>query len=137
LFHPDTPSNNGVVPAQESFLASKFVFTSHSMAFYNDLWRRGITLNPSVLPRVMPLISSDDTKPIYHMTSQIIGTTALKKAPTERIKELLGIRVLGIYDVFFFCAGQPEAVRREFLEAMGFDGEAAPTETRAAVLSGV
>jgi putative aldouronate transport system substrate-binding protein len=91
LFHPDTPSNNGVVPAQESFLASKFVFMSHSMAFYNDLWRRGITLNPSVLPRVMPLISSDDTKPIYHMTSQIIGTTALKKAPTERIKELLGI----------------------------------------------
>jgi 5,5'-dehydrodivanillate O-demethylase len=57
---------------------------------------------------------------------------AQAKAHLEAFK-----RVLGIDDVFFFFAGQPEAVRREFLEAMGFDGEAAPTETRAAVLSGV
>jgi putative aldouronate transport system substrate-binding protein len=91
VIHPDTPGNNGIVPAQEKFLSSNFVFMSHSMAFYNDLWRRGITLNPPVLPRVMPLISSDGSKPIYHMTSQIIGTTALKKASPERIKELLGI----------------------------------------------
>jgi putative aldouronate transport system substrate-binding protein len=91
LIHPDTPSNNGVVPAQEQFLASKFVFMSHSMAFYNDLWRRGIALNPPVLPRVMPLFSSDGSPPIYHLTSQIIGTSALKKASPERIKELLGI----------------------------------------------
>jgi putative aldouronate transport system substrate-binding protein len=91
LFHPDTPSYNGVVPAQEQFLASKFVFMSHSMAFYNDLWRRGITMDPPVLPRVMPLFSSDGSPGIYHLTSQIIGTTALKKASADRIKELLGI----------------------------------------------
>ena len=59
VIHPDTPGNNGVVPAQESFLASKFIFMSHSMAFYNDLWRRGIALTPPVLPRVMPLLSND------------------------------------------------------------------------------
>jgi putative aldouronate transport system substrate-binding protein len=91
LIHPDTPGYNGIVPAQESFLASKFVFMSHSMAFYNDLWRRGIQLNPPVLPRVMPLISHDGSTPIYHLTSQIIGTTSLKKAPRERIEELLRI----------------------------------------------
>jgi putative aldouronate transport system substrate-binding protein len=83
LFHPDTPSNNGVVSAQETFLASKFVFMSHSMAFYNDLWRRGITMNPPVLPRVMPLFSSDASPGIYHLTSQTIGTTALKKASPD------------------------------------------------------
>ncbi|HZB96580.1 MAG TPA: hypothetical protein VE268_11515 [Herpetosiphonaceae bacterium] len=91
LIHPDTPGNNGIVPAQELFLASKFVFMSHSMAFYNDLWRRGVMQTLRVLPRVIPLFSSDGSKPIYHMTNQIIGITALKKAPPDRIKELLGI----------------------------------------------
>src|SRR5262249_18755779 len=45
LFSPETASNNGVVAAQEQFLASKFIFMSHSMGFYNDLWRRGIAMN--------------------------------------------------------------------------------------------
>jgi putative aldouronate transport system substrate-binding protein len=91
LMYPDTPGNNGVVPAQEEFLGSKFMMMSHTTAFYNDLWRRGITMTPPVLPRTVPPFSSDGSKPVYFLSNQIIGMTALKKAPQDRIQEMLGI----------------------------------------------
>jgi 5,5'-dehydrodivanillate O-demethylase len=52
---------------------------------------------------------------------------AQAKAGLDRLMTFLGID-----DHFPYFAGQPEAVRREFLAAMGFDREAALTEPRAA-----
>ena len=73
-------------------IGGKTVTMSHSMAYYNDLWRRGATANPPVVFRAIAPFSADGTsKPVYHFGTRIIGTTALKKAPPDRIKELLSI----------------------------------------------
>ena len=59
-------------------------------------------------------------------------TAGVPKADARARLELFK-KVLGIDDYFPFFAGQPDAVRREFLDAMGFDDEASPTRPRAAV----
>jgi putative aldouronate transport system substrate-binding protein len=91
VFYPESASFNGVIPAQEAFWGSKFVFMSHTMAYYAELWRRGLTMNPAVVPRVLPLFSNDGSPGMYHLSRQVLSTTALKKASPDRIKELLGI----------------------------------------------
>jgi putative aldouronate transport system substrate-binding protein len=92
VFHPDGLNWPGVVPAQEAMIGGRTMTMSHSMAYYNDLWRRGATANPPVVFRATVPFSNDGTaKPVYHFGTRIIGTTALKKAPPERIKELLSI----------------------------------------------
>jgi putative aldouronate transport system substrate-binding protein len=91
-FDPDGPTWPGVVPAQEAMIGGHTVTMSHSMAYYNDLWRRGATANPPVIFRAtLPFAADGSSKPVYHFGTRIIGTTALKKAPPERIKELLGV----------------------------------------------
>ena len=92
VFDPDGPSWPGVVPAQEAMIGGKTVTMSHSMAYYNDLWRRGSKTDPPVLFRaIAPFASDGASKPVYHFGTRIIGTTALKKAAPDRIKELLSI----------------------------------------------
>jgi putative aldouronate transport system substrate-binding protein len=92
VFDPDGPSWPGVVPAQEAMIGGKTVTMSHSMAYYNDLWRRGSKANPPVLFRAIAPFSADaNSKPVYHFGTRIIGTTALKKASPDRVKELLSI----------------------------------------------
>jgi putative aldouronate transport system substrate-binding protein len=92
LYHPDTVTFNSPIQMETAFLGNKAVFAPHNMAFYNNLWRRGLQANPPNIPRVLPPFSSDgSSKPVFFLGTRMITTTTLKKAPVERIKELLGI----------------------------------------------
>jgi putative aldouronate transport system substrate-binding protein len=92
LYHPDTATFNSPIQLENAFLGTRALFAPHNMAFYNSLWRRGLAATPRLVPRVLPPFSADGTsKPVFYLGTRMITTTTMKKAPTERVEELLRI----------------------------------------------
>jgi putative aldouronate transport system substrate-binding protein len=58
---------------------------------WNDFWRRGLQANPPQHFAMIPPFAHDGGKPTQWLGSGVIAMTALKKAPDERIKELLRV----------------------------------------------
>jgi putative aldouronate transport system substrate-binding protein len=94
LFHPDSPSLSGS-PAAALFYSGKFVFSPHagwSLVSYQAAWERATSADPEFKPRAVLPFNKDGTgRAAQYIGNGSIGTIALKKASTDRIKELLGV----------------------------------------------
>ena len=94
LFHPDSPSLQGS-PAGVQYYGGKFVFSPHaswSQVAYQTAWERANAADPNFKPRaVLPFKSDGKGRAAQYLGPGATGTIALKKAPTDRIKELLGV----------------------------------------------
>jgi putative aldouronate transport system substrate-binding protein len=92
VFHPDSLSVADSTVARNNLLASKVVFDPSTMVAWQDAWARGPALNPPVIPHaVLPFAAHDGEKPVHFFYPGFVSSTMLKKAPPERIKELLRI----------------------------------------------
>lgn len=79
--------------SRNEFVASKFVVSVEGYGNgWNDFWRRGLQMNPPVHFRMLkPFAAADGGRPQAFMTGGFVAMNALKKAPPDRIRELLGI----------------------------------------------
>jgi putative aldouronate transport system substrate-binding protein len=94
LFHPDSPSLQGS-PAGVQYYGGKFVFSPHaswSLVAYQTAWERANAADPNFKPRpVMPFNKDGKGRAAQFLGPGATGTIALKKASTDRIKEMLGV----------------------------------------------
>jgi putative aldouronate transport system substrate-binding protein len=94
LFHPDSPSLQGS-PAGVQYYGGKFVFSPHaswSLVAYQTAWERANAADPNFKPRAVLPFNKDGTgRAAQYLGTGASGTIALKKASTDRIKELLGV----------------------------------------------
>jgi putative aldouronate transport system substrate-binding protein len=94
LFHPDSASLQGS-PAGVQYYGGKFVFSPHaswSLVAYQTAWERANAADPEFKPRAVLPFNKDGTgRAAQYLGLGSTGTIALKKASTDRIKELLGV----------------------------------------------
>ncbi|HEX8969432.1 MAG TPA: extracellular solute-binding protein [Chloroflexota bacterium] len=92
LFHPDSAALSGS-PAGAQFYAGRYVFSAYaSWSSYQTTWDRATAADPNFKPRaVLPFSKDGHGRAPQFLGSGGTGIVALKKAPAERIKELLGI----------------------------------------------
>jgi putative aldouronate transport system substrate-binding protein len=102
VWHPKAPTYDSVA-AKADQAGGQFVLTQGSGAFYGnfvDMWNRGVALNPQVKFDVMrPIPAAAGQTPNYWLSAWIWprspvlgpGIWAFKKAPDDRIKELLRV----------------------------------------------
>jgi putative aldouronate transport system substrate-binding protein len=92
VMHPNGLQYN-LVSARNDFAARRFAFRFDGFISASaQFWDTAATLEPPGKPRIMnPFPANDGGKPTYWASSGILGYSALKKAPPERIKELLRI----------------------------------------------
>jgi putative aldouronate transport system substrate-binding protein len=93
LYHPDSLTIADSTRARDALIGSKFVLDVETFGnAWQDGWTRGPKLNPPVTPQaVMPFPAKDGGKPQHFFGRGFFGNTVLKKAPPDRIKELLRI----------------------------------------------
>jgi putative aldouronate transport system substrate-binding protein len=93
LYHPDALTIADSTRARDGLIGSKYVLDVETFGnAWQDAWTRGPRLNPPVTPQaVLPFAAHDGGKPQHFLGKGYFGTTAFKKAPPERIKELLRI----------------------------------------------
>jgi putative aldouronate transport system substrate-binding protein len=93
VYHPDALTIADSTRARDAFIGSKFVLDVETFGnAWQDGWTRGPRLNPPVTPAaVLPFPAHDGGKPQHFFGRGYFGMTAFKKAPPERIKELLRI----------------------------------------------
>jgi putative aldouronate transport system substrate-binding protein len=93
LFHPDSATLSGS-PAGVQYYGGKFVFSPHaswSLVAYQTAWERA-NADPLAKPRAVLPFNKDGTgRAAQYVGLGSTGTIALKKASTDRIKELLGV----------------------------------------------
>jgi len=92
VFHPNTPTYS-IQSARNDFLGSKFmVFQDGFGGAWTDLWLRGtqqpIPVNVRYVP---PFPASRSTKPVHHVNAGFLLANAFKRAPADRIQQLLQI----------------------------------------------
>jgi putative aldouronate transport system substrate-binding protein len=93
LFHPDSLTLVDVNAGRTNFLAGKWILNVEIFGVaWQDLLQRGPKLNPPVtaLP-VAPFAGHDGAKPVHYLRPGWIAMNMLKKAPPERLKEILRI----------------------------------------------
>jgi putative aldouronate transport system substrate-binding protein len=98
VYHPNS-GNYGALAIKDDHVAGKFAFAESTWtATYPDFWHRGAAANPPVEMRITPPFTFDGKGAVqYYMSPAVqigyplLGITVLKKAPPERIKELLGV----------------------------------------------
>lgn len=93
VFHPNTLSYADINAARLDFVGGRFVLYPEGFGQpWQDFWRRGLKNTPAYnfLP-LPPFPAHDGGKPQHFLGPGFIATNALKKAPPERIKELLRI----------------------------------------------
>jgi putative aldouronate transport system substrate-binding protein len=98
VYHPNS-GNYGALAIKDDHVAGKFAFAESTWtATYADFWHRGAALDPPVQMRIMPPFTRDGAggvkyylSPAVQIGYPLLGITVLKKAPPERIKELLGV----------------------------------------------
>ncbi|MBV9581060.1 MAG: extracellular solute-binding protein [Chloroflexi bacterium] len=94
VFYPDSASLSGS-PAGVQYYGGKFVFSPHaswSLVAYQTAWERANAGDPDFKPRAVLPFNKDGTgRAAQYIGLGSTGTIALKKASTDRIKELLGI----------------------------------------------
>ena len=94
LFYPDSPSLSGS-PAGALYYAGKWTFSPHaswSLVAYQTAWERANTADPEAKPRpLLPFNKDGSGRAGQYIGLGSTGTIGLKKASTDRIKELLGV----------------------------------------------
>lgn len=102
VWHPKSPTYDGVASKADQ-AAGQFALTAGSGAFYGnfvDMWNRGVGLNPPVkFDVIRPIPPAAGQTPTYWLSPWIWprtpilgpGIWAFKKAPDDRIKELLRV----------------------------------------------
>jgi putative aldouronate transport system substrate-binding protein len=90
--HPNAMQYN-LISARNDFAARRFAFRFDGFQSASaTFWDAAAGLDPPGKPRIMtPFPAADNGKPTYWANSGILGYSALKQAPPERIKELLRI----------------------------------------------
>jgi putative aldouronate transport system substrate-binding protein len=93
LYHPDALTIADSTRARDGLIGSKYILDVETFGnAWQDAWTRGPKLNPPVTPQaVLPFAAHDGGKPQHFLGKGYFGTTAFKKAPPDRIKELLRI----------------------------------------------
>jgi putative aldouronate transport system substrate-binding protein len=93
VYHPDSMTYADLNGNRAAFLASKIVINQETFGVaWQDIWVRGPRLNPPVEPQpIAPFPANEGGKAQHFFGRGYLATTALKKAPPERIKELLRI----------------------------------------------
>jgi putative aldouronate transport system substrate-binding protein len=90
LFTPDAAT---MVNSRTDWVAKKFVVTveGHGNSWV-DAWQRGLQQNPPTRTGLIkPFAANDGQKPIAYLSQGFVSMNVLKKAPPDRIKELLRI----------------------------------------------
>jgi putative aldouronate transport system substrate-binding protein len=130
VFYPDASGIPNVTVARDSFIASRFILDTQSFgnAWQDDL-TRGPKQNPPVTTgAVLPFSAVQGGKPVHFLGDGYYGTTTLKQAPPDRIKELLRIldwvaAPFGSQEDLLMTTGLPE---RDY--TIGGDGNPVPTQ---------
>lgn len=91
VFYPDPVPLNSVV-LKTAFIGGKIGVVSTGWASYAvEFWDAAMKMNPPIKIRTLAPFSHDGGRPAWHQFSGLIGMTAIKKAPADRVKELLRI----------------------------------------------
>jgi putative aldouronate transport system substrate-binding protein len=98
VYHPNS-GNYGALAIKDDHVAGKFAFAESTWtATYPDFWHRGAVLDPPVQMRIMQPFTHDGVgrvgyylSPAVQIGYPLLGITVLKKAPPDRVKELLGV----------------------------------------------
>jgi putative aldouronate transport system substrate-binding protein len=130
VFYPDAAGIPNVTVARDSFIASKFILDTQSYGnAWQDDWTRGPKQNPPVTPgSIVPFPATAGGKAVHHLGDGFYGTTVLKQASPDRIKELLRIAdwvaaPFGSQEDLLLTTGVPE---RDY--TIGGDGNPVPTQ---------
>jgi putative aldouronate transport system substrate-binding protein len=93
VYHPDALTIADSTRGRDAFIGSKFVLDVWTFGnAWQDGWTRGPKQNPPVTPAsVLPFPAHDGGKAQHFFGRGYFGMTAFKKAPDDRIKELLRI----------------------------------------------
>ncbi len=93
VFHPDSLTLADVNAGRAAFLSGKWILNNEIFGVaWQDLLQRGPKLKPAVtaLP-VTPFPAHDGGKPVHYLRPGYIAMNMLKKAPADRIKEVLNV----------------------------------------------
>jgi putative aldouronate transport system substrate-binding protein len=90
VFPPDIAT---ITRSRDDFVAKKFAVSVEGYGnFWNDFWRRGLQQNPQTKFKLLkPFPATDGGQPRVFMSQGFVSMNVLKKAPPDRIKELLRI----------------------------------------------
>jgi putative aldouronate transport system substrate-binding protein len=93
VYHPDALTIADSTRGRDAFIGSKFVLDVWTFGnAWQDGWTRGPKQNPPVTPAaVLPFPAHDGGKAQHYFGRGYFGMTAFKKAPNDRIQELLRI----------------------------------------------
>jgi putative aldouronate transport system substrate-binding protein len=92
LFHPNSPTWASGVIARQQFAAGKFAIHRDPFNGWQDAWRQAVQSPQPFNATIVPSFAAHDGgKPTHFVTGGHLWATAMKKAPPERIKELLRI----------------------------------------------
>ena len=92
VFHPNSTSWASNVIARAQFAGSKFAVHRDPINGWQDSWRQALTSSQPFDVRPLPTFPAQDGgKQVHFVTGGHLWATALKKAPPERIKEMLRI----------------------------------------------
>jgi putative aldouronate transport system substrate-binding protein len=91
VFFPEAvPINSPIL--KSAYVGGKIAVVSTGWISYaQEFWDQGSKMTPPVKVRTIQPFSHDGTTPSWHQFHAAIGITAIKKAPEERVKELLRI----------------------------------------------
>jgi putative aldouronate transport system substrate-binding protein len=90
LIWPDAPSSND---ARGNFVGKKFATCVEGFGnSWNDFWLRGLNQNPPThFDMIRPFAADANTKVQSYISGGYISTNVMKKASSDRVKELLRI----------------------------------------------
>jgi putative aldouronate transport system substrate-binding protein len=90
LMWPDAPTNND---QRGAFVGKKFAVCVEGFGnSWNDFWLRGLQLQPpSHFDIILPFSADANTRVQSYITGGYISTNVMKKASSDRVKELLRI----------------------------------------------
>src|SRR5215471_1695372 len=93
LYHPDALTIADSTRARDGLIGSKYVLDVETFGnAWQDAWTRGPKLSPPVTPAaVLPFAAHDGGKAQHFLGKGYFGTTAFKKAPPDRVTEMLRI----------------------------------------------
>jgi putative aldouronate transport system substrate-binding protein len=90
LFHPDSPTFSR---SRESFVGRKFAVSVEGQGnSWVDFWQQGQVMTPQTRFKMLsPWAAQDGQTPIQFLGTGFVSMNVLKKAPPERIQEILRI----------------------------------------------
>jgi putative aldouronate transport system substrate-binding protein len=90
VMNPDSPSMN-LTQAAAAWYAGKNIMWQNTYASFNLAWDRANAQDADFRPRIITPFGFDGGNAVHLLGSTTDSLTVFKKAPPERVKELLGI----------------------------------------------